>query len=693
MKKILSRLAFIILLTWWSIRWLEKITWWNLRNDITWYTQADSIEVWGNDNTGSETKDEAHEHTDDHPHDEWVLVVSPKVIEQSELSEKTYVGTIYSPYYGQVYPLRDWLIEKLYVDIGDTVKKWEVIWKLTAQTYAPELADMQASRQADITIAKWWVEAAQYSIDLSRQAKQEYLDAIGGTKSTRSVQDLLVKQWDIVEQEAKGLAEKLEWDLERLQKSIELQRKLIDNQKAQTASILTQKEREIALSYDTLQSSIRYAYDIVIDIFYDGSYSKNNTQITNRSFWARDSSTLREFETSFRKIYPQIDLYTTYEWEELFNYADQILETVDQAINVMAKTSGWWHYTQAQLLADKQKLIKAKIDETFWLTVVSTALQTKSSALATEKLTAENKIATLELELQKLELQEEQMKTTMTTSQATLQKDFIEEQNILLTEKWELVAWMQAYDQAISDAEWQMKIAQAELRGAQQALGILQQGGLNNNIVAPFAGTITKRFLTIWNTVSADTPIFDIVDSSKWDDKFVRFEVPEHEYDTLEIDQTIKFLKVQDPVRHYEATISRIADAVDQETKTILVEAHLSEDYEKVLLGGTVIVLFEQPSRVFLVPLTAVKENDEGDLYIWKVVDGSIYEQIVSAGTSIGDQLYIIEWLNDWDEIVADTDTVAEKDVGDSISVIKWFQAGETDQWLEALWDWHSHEH
>lgn len=685
-------MLLVVIITWWSVRWIERLTWWNLRNDLTWKTHADS-EIVGEGNVNTPNEDTPHAHTDDHPHDEWVLVIAPKNIEQSELSEKTYVGNIYSPYYGQVYPLRDGLIEKLYVDIGDTVKKWAILWKLTAQTYAPELADMQASRQADITIARWWVEAAQYSIDRSIQAKQEYLDAIGGTKSTQSVQDLLAKQGDIVEQEAKGLAEKLQWDLKRLEQSIELQRKLIDNQKEQTASTLTQKEREIALSYDTLQSSIRYAYDILLDVFYDGSYSKNNTQTTNSSLGARNTSTLREFENSFRKTYAQIDLYSTYEWEQLFGYADQMLETVDQAIEVMENTSGGWNYTQTQLLADKQKLIKAKIDETFWLTVVSTALQNRSSALATEKLTAENTIASLELELQKLELQEQQMKTTMSTSQATLQKEFIEEKNNLFAEKWELVAWLQAYDQAISNAEGQMKIAQAELRGAQQALGILQQGWLNNNIVAPFGGTITKRFLTVWNTVSADTPIFDIVDSSEWDDKFVRFEVPEYEYDGLEKNQVVKFLRVQDPVRHYEATIVRIADAIDQESKSILVEAQLKEDYEKVLLGGTVIVMFDQPSRVFLVPIDAVFEDEDKELYIRKVVDDIIVQQIVETWKAIGDQIYITSWLNPWDTIVADISQVEWKETWDSITVVEWFQSSDTDQWLEALWDWHDHEH
>lgn len=689
MKKAWLWLGLIVLVTRWSVRWIEKLTGWNARDAVRWNTTTVAV---GEDHVHDDSHDhDTHVHTDDH--DTWVLVIQPKQIEQQELSEKTYVGTIYSPYYGQVYPLREWLVEKLYVDVGDTVKKWEVIWKLTAQTFAPELADMQASRQADITVAKWWVEASQYALDRAKQAKQAYLDAIWWTQSTKTVQDLLNKQNEIVEQETQWLVEKLAWDLERLQKSIDLQRELIENQKEQTDATISQQEKELELLNDSLYSSIRYAYDIVLDIFYDWSYSRNNSQISNFSLWARNSSTRREFEGAFRKVYAQIDLYTDYTWQELFGYADEMLDLIDKAIVVMENTSGWWSYSQAELLADRQKLINAKLDESFWLTVITTTLQNKSTALSTQQLTAKNTLASLELELQKLELEEEQMKTTMNTSQATLQREFIEQQNTLLSEKWELFAWVQGYDQAIVEAEAELKIAQAELRGAQQALGILQQWWYNNNIVAPFAGTITKRFVTIWATVSAETPIFDIVDSTQWDDKFVRFEVPEHEYDGLEEDQTIKFLRVQDPVRHYEASIARIADAIDQETKTILVEAKLKEDYEKVLLGWTVVVMFEQPSRVFLVPIQAVFEDDDNELYIWKVVDDVIVQQSVETGKAIGDQIYITLGLNPWDTVVADATQTEWKDTWDTIQVVQWFQASEADQWLEALGDGHDHEH
>ena len=57
-------------------------------------------------------------------------------------------------------------------------------------------------------------------------------------------------------------------------------------------------------------------------------------------------------------------------------------------------------------------------------------------------------------------------------------------------------------------------------------------------------------------------------------------------------------------------------------------------------------VMFEQPSRVFLVPIQAVFEGDDNELYVWKVVDDVIVQQIVETGKAIGDQIYITLGLN-----------------------------------------------
>jgi phenolic acid decarboxylase len=75
------------------------------------------------------------------------------------------------------------------------------------------------------------------------------------------------------------------------------------------------------------------------------------------------------------------------------------------------------------------------------------------------------------------------------------------------------------------------------------------------------------------------------------------------------------------------------------------------------------------------------------------VIDGTLIKQTVKTGKSIGDQIYVTEWVNPTDTIVADATSVEGKETGDSISVVQWFQANESDQWLDALGDGHDHAH
>jgi hypothetical protein len=65
----------------------------------------------------------------------------------------------------------------------------------------------------------------------------------------------------------------------------------------------------------------------------------------------------------------------------------------------------------------------------------------------------------------------------------------------------------------------------------------------------------------------------------------------------------------------------------------------------------------------------------------------------VETWKAIGDQIYITSWLNSWDNIVADSAQVHWKETWDTIAVVQWFQSSDRDQSLEALWDWHDHDH
>lgn len=707
----------------------------------------------------------------------WVLVVSPKFITQDELSEKTYVGTVYSPYYGQVYAFREWLIDELFVDVWDTVTKWQKLGTLTQQTFSPELASMEAEKKSAITASQWAVDAASNTLALIKKQKQDYLssltsilwknneltqqkisqlesqqkqflewakDSIASLDILPSSKDSLFwgqldKEVDLIKLEVATQEQKLRNDIVRLDEEIALKKREITlKQESLEQDLLAETEKFWVDSEKTI-TSLRNAFDVANLIFYNWSFNRNNNQMWWH-FWAQNTSQRRDFQTTFVQVYSLLQAWTSMSDAQLEQLSVLVKKMLQEAQTVLGNTSPWWIYSLDQLEIDINRILTVNLDDVSWVTTTNNDLEKQRIDLEASNLRIKQEIDTLSLSLDQLELAKSKLADEIISLQAGLNTEILEKENNTLRERsefeqqkneierdkkqiamglvekqqefdqavldakndllglqsnnqTELIKEKQSYDLMIAQAQGDLRIAQAQLKASQQAYNLFVTWWYNNSITAPFNGTITKRFLTVGQTVSAETPIFDLVDSSKWEEKFVRFDVPEAEFDGLNIWQQIKFLRVQDPVRHYTATISRIANAIDEETKSILVEAQLQDDNEKILIGSTVVVMFEQSGDTSLVPITAVIEDETGDLIIRKVVDDIIVWQTVETGKTIGDQLYITSWLNAWDLIVSDATQVKWKETWDSISVVKWFQASEIDQWLDALGDGHDHEH
>lgn len=705
-----------------------------------------------------------------------VLVVSPKHITQDELSQKTFVGTVYSPYYGQVYAFREGLVEELFVDVWDTVTKGQKLGTLTQQTFSPELASMEAEKKSAITAASWWVEAAANTLTLIKNQKQEFMWSLisilwknneltvqkiaqlerqqqefteWADKSLSSLDILpsskeslfwwqLDKEIELIKNEVSSIEQSLRNDILRLDQEIALKEREISLKKLVLEQDLIAQTDKFTIDTQKTMTSLRNAYDIVTLIFYNGAY--NPTSQLASHFGARDTSKRREFISTYLRTHLRMQSSATPPDDQIIVLQDLIKTLLSQAQTTLSTTTPGTLYPLNQLEIDINRLLKVNLDDVSGITTTNSALEKQRIDLGSQKARIQQDIDLLSLSLDQLKIDKSRILDEIQSLQAGLDSQILEKQNDTLRQKsdyeqqkneiirdkqqislelvqkqqdfdqavleakndllglqsnnqTELIKEEQSYDLMIAQAQWELRIAQAQLKAAQQSYNLFVQWGYNNVITAPFNWTITKRFLTVGQTVTAETPVFDLVDSSKWDSKFVRFDVPEGEFDDLYKGQQIKFLRVQDPVRHYSATISRIANAIDEETKSILVEAQLSDGSEKILIWSTVVVMFEQSWDVSLVPLTSVMEDDSWDLLIWKVVDDIIVGQIVETGKTIWDQIYITSWLNKWDSIVADTSQVIWKETWDTIEVIKWFQASEVDQWLEALGDWHDHEH
>lgn len=71
------------------------------------------------------------------------------------------------------------------------------------------------------------------------------------------------------------------------------------------------------------------------------------------------------------------------------------------------------------------------------------------------------------------------------------------------------------------------------VKALQNAIGIIQSTIKLSYAVAPFDGVISRKNVSIGQTVDVTTPLFDIVGKSDSLDLFVRFEVPVSEYKSI----------------------------------------------------------------------------------------------------------------------------------------------------------------
>jgi len=122
-------------------------------------------------------------------------------------------------------------------------------------------------------------------------------------------------------------------------------------------------------------------------------------------------------------------------------------------------------------------------------------------------------------------------------------------------------------------------------RGSQLDISLLEaeverirnQMGAARTVYAPFSGVITKRHINVGDSVNLDKPLFTLVDNNNM---FVRFHITETDLPFITKETVITFAPTSAPSHLHNATIKRIAQAIDPETRTILVEAQLNPDDE-----------------------------------------------------------------------------------------------------------------
>jgi multidrug efflux pump subunit AcrA (membrane-fusion protein) len=226
--------------------------------------------------------------------------------------------------------------------------------------------------------------------------------------------------------------------------------------------------------------------------------------------------------------------------------------------------------------------------------------------------------------------------------------------------------------------------AQNSVAAAQGALAHALALASFERVLSPIDGTVTARNVETGTLISAAgtgqgliaTPnaaasggpptggaqggeLFAIADLSNLE---VFISVPEADAVYVQTGQKADLTFSQMPEQQFTGTVVRGSDALDQETRTLLLRVHVNDPQHRLRPGmfASVQLSYHAPDPGILIAGDSVFPMAQGE-FVPVVQNGVIHLQPVRAGRDLGTQVYITAGLKDGDTVVINpTDEVKE---------------------------------
>jgi RND family efflux transporter MFP subunit len=211
-------------------------------------------------------------------------------------------------------------------------------------------------------------------------------------------------------------------------------------------------------------------------------------------------------------------------------------------------------------------------------------------------------------------------------------------------------AQVQSAEAELSAAKHQMEAAQASQR---------EYTALSNytHIIAPFDGVITNRYEDTGALVAAgtsnstqSTPVVRLAQIS-----LLRLvlPIPESIAGQIHLGEPVK-VRVQALNQDFVGKVSRFADALNQQTRTMETEVDFQNKDGKLLPGMYVQadVAHDEKKNALTVPVEAVRQHgDNGAVFVVNAQNG-VEEKHVKLGQSDGTRIEIVSGLNEGERVI-----------------------------------------
>ena len=252
-------------------------------------------------------------------------------------------------------------------------------------------------------------------------------------------------------------------------------------------------------------------------------------------------------------------------------------------------------------------------------------------------------LATLEAEVARAESQHVWAKTELERNQQLFQRELVAAREVDNARNGFNTAAAQLASAKVALAQHpeQVQAAEAELKRAQAALGLVEKRLHDTTVRAPMTGLVAKRHVTAGEVVKDNTPLFTIVIANP-----LKYSgaVPERHATALRTGQPVRLSVEAHPGREFAGIVLRLAPAVDVQTRTLALEARVPND-EGALRPGFFAkgnVLTQPSASAVFVPAEAVIYV-AGLSKVFVVNNQAAQERLVRVGARQGSWLEIAE--------------------------------------------------
>ncbi len=255
------------------------------------------------------------------------------------------------------------------------------------------------------------------------------------------------------------------------------------------------------------------------------------------------------------------------------------------------------------------------------------------------------------IETPEVDQQLQQARSTLLTAQANLDLAAITKTRYQGLLKTNAVS-QQDVDNAVGTYNANKAIVEADKATVEQYSALVSF----EKIYAPFDGVITARNTDIGDLINsgsstaAKTDLFHIAQPGELR---VYVNVPEEYSQGIKSGMTADLTLAEFPGRKFQGKLVRTAEAINQTTRTLLIEVDVDNPTGTLLTGSYAEVHLAVPTRAstFLLPVNTLIFRTEG-LRVGVVKDGKVVLTTVTPGHDFGNDIEIVSGLKANDQVI-----------------------------------------